>query len=63
MRQSILFNVSTYAKRQVSMKRERKGLSELTPRETNPYALFMKYSLVACTAKTLFAPLERLRII
>lgn len=35
--QSMVFNVSAYAKTKVAAKRKRKGLGELVPRENNPY--------------------------
>ena len=44
-------------------KRKKKGLGELTPRENNPYKMIAKYGLTVCIAKTLFAPLDRLRIL
>ena len=63
LRQSAIFNISTYAKSKVQKKRDNKGPGDLKPRDTNPYKLFLQYTVVGCAAKTLFAPLERLRIL
>jgi len=61
--QSKIFNISSYARNKVETKRRNKGLGELIPRENNPYKQFLTYSTSICFAKTLFAPLERLRLI
>ena len=61
--QSTVFNLSAWAKNRVDAKRKRKGLGELTPRENNPYRMFATYGLSVGIAKTLFAPLDRLRIL
>jgi hypothetical protein len=61
--QSTVFNLSAWAKNRVDTKRKRKGLGELTPRENNPYRMFATYGVTVGIAKTLFAPLDRLRIL
>ena len=60
---SVLFNISTYAKEKVAKKRKNKGLGELKRRENNPYKMIFTYGTSVCLAKTLFAPLDRLRFI
>jgi len=61
--QSTVFNLSAWARNRVDAKRKRKGLGELTPRENNPYRMFATYGMTVGIAKTLFAPLDRLRIL
>lgn len=47
----------------MAAKRKRKGLGELKPRENNPYKQLLVYSVQVCTAKALFAPIDRLRFL
>ena len=61
--QSKVFNISSYARQKVLAKRKKKGLGELKPRENNPYSMFIKNTFAICAAKTLLAPLERIRIL
>lgn len=61
--QSAVFNISSYAKGKVEAKRKRKGLGELKPRENNPYKMLVVYTTQVVAAKTLFAPLDRVRFL
>jgi hypothetical protein len=61
--QSKFFNISSYSRGKVAAKRKKKGLGELKPRESNPYVMVATYGTSICLAKTVFAPLERLRIL
>lgn len=63
LQQSTVFNISAYAKNKVAAKRKKKGLGELKPRENNPYKQLLVYSVQVLSAKALFAPLDRLRIL
>ena len=60
--QSKIFNISSYARNKVATKRKTKGLGELTPRTNNQYVQFITYSTSIVFAKTMLAPLDRLRI-
>jgi hypothetical protein len=57
------FNISTYAKGKVTAKRRQRGLGELIPRENNAYKQLFSYTTSICLAKTLWAPIDRIRII
>ena len=61
--QTKIFNISSYARGRLEAKRKRKGLGELKPRQNNPYIQFITYSTSICAAKTIFAPLDRVRIL
>ena len=57
------FNVSSMAKQRVEDKRKKKGLSDNKPREKNVYGQIFIYGSSYTLARTLVAPLERIRII
>jgi hypothetical protein len=61
--QSGFFNISSMAKKRIEEKRKRKGLGETKPREKSVYGQIFLYGASLGLAKTIGAPLERVRII
>jgi hypothetical protein len=57
------FNISSMAQKRIHDKRRKKGLGEIKPREKNVYGQIFVYGITLGAAKTIGAPLERVRII
>jgi len=57
------FNISSMAQKRISEKRRKKGLGEIKPREKNVYGQIFVYGVTLGAAKTVGAPLERVRIL
>jgi stalled ribosome alternative rescue factor ArfA len=56
-------SLTNWFRKRVEAKRKRKGLGELKPREKNPFTNILKSSTAILTAKALFTPLDRVRIL
>ena len=61
--QTGFFNISSMAKKKMGDKRKRKGLGDMKPREKNAYGQIVVFGTTYGVAKTISAPLERVRII